>query len=80
LKAGDHGVPGGENTILYADGRVRYMTVRESARIQTFPDNFIFTGSWTENMRQLGNAVPARLGQIIAANVRSRLLERKLAD
>lgn len=80
LKAGDHGVPGGENTILYADGRIRYMTVRESARIQTFPDDFVFTGSWTENMRQLGNAVPARLGQIIAADIRKRLPERKLAN
>jgi DNA (cytosine-5)-methyltransferase 1 len=80
LKAGDHGVPGGENTILYPDGRIRYMTVRESARIQTFPNDFVFNGSWTENMRQLGNAVPAKLGQIIAAAIRERLLEKKLAD
>jgi DNA (cytosine-5)-methyltransferase 1 len=79
LKAGDHGVPGGENTILYPDGSVRYMTVRECARIQTFPNEFIFPGSWTENMRQLGNAVPAQLGQIIATGIRTRLLERKLA-
>jgi DNA (cytosine-5)-methyltransferase 1 len=79
LKAGDHGVPGGENTVVYPDGRIRYMTVRESARIQTFPDEFIFTGSWTENMRQLGNAVPAKLGQTIAADIRKRLLEKKRA-
>jgi DNA (cytosine-5)-methyltransferase 1 len=80
LKAGDHGVPGGENTILYPDGTIRYMTVRESARIQTFPNEFIFTGSWTENMRQLGNAVPAQLGQIIATGIRERLLEKRIAD
>jgi DNA (cytosine-5)-methyltransferase 1 len=56
LKAGDHGVPGGENTLLKADGSLRYFTVRESARLQTFPDGYILHGAWTEAMRQLGNA------------------------
>ena len=37
LKAGDHGVPGGENMLMLPDGTVRYFTVRESARLQTFP-------------------------------------------
>ncbi len=73
LKAGDHGVPGGENMIAFDDGRVRYFTVRESARIQTFPDEYSFHGSWTESMRQLGNAVPVTLGQVIAAGIHSRL-------
>jgi len=36
---------------------VRYFSIRESARLQTFPDNFVFQGSWTESMRQIGNAV-----------------------
>jgi len=69
LKAGDHGVPGGENMLRRPDGTVRYFTVRESARIQTFPDNFIFQGSWTETMRQLGNAVPVRLASVMAERV-----------
>jgi len=73
LKAGDHGVPGGENMLAYPDGRVRYFTVRESARIQTFPDNYVFSGSWTETMRQLGNAVPVRLAQVIASDIRRKL-------
>jgi DNA (cytosine-5)-methyltransferase 1 len=73
LKAGDHGVPGGENMLVRSDGSVRYFTVRESARLQTFPDSFVFTGSWTENMRQLGNAVPVKLGEIVSQSVRAAL-------
>jgi DNA (cytosine-5)-methyltransferase 1 len=69
LKAGDHGVPGGENMLALADGSVRYFTVRESARLQTFPDWFAFPCSWTESMRQIGNAVPVRLSEIIAKSV-----------
>jgi len=69
LKAGDHGVPGGENMLLRPDDRVRYFTVRESARLQTFPDEYVFHGSWTETMRQLGNAVPVTLGRVIANDV-----------
>lgn len=69
LKAGDHGVPGGENMLRRVDGSVRYFTVRESARIQTFPDTFLFEGTWSEVMRQLGNAVPVKLASVIAESV-----------
>ena len=69
LKAGDHGVPGGENMILFPDESVRYLTVRESARVQTFPDDYVFLGSWTESMRQLGNAVPKDLAEIVGKSV-----------
>lgn len=73
LKAGDHGVPGGENMLLRPDGSVRYFTVRESARLQTFPDDYAFCGSWTEIMRQLGNAVPVKLAFRIAQDIRKHL-------
>lgn len=69
LKAGGHGVPGGENMLRRPDGSVRYFTVRESARIQTFPDSFLFEGTWGEVMRQLGNAVPVRLASTVAKSV-----------
>ncbi|GJJ05319.1 cytosine-specific methyltransferase [Duganella rhizosphaerae] len=75
LKAGDHGVPGGENMLRRPDGSVRYFTIRESARIQTFPDNFLFEGSWSEIMRQLGNAVPVRLADVMAEAVCDLLRE-----
>jgi len=74
LKAGDHGVPGGENMIAMPDGSYRYFTVRESARLQTFPDGYLFHGSWTETMRQLGNAVPVRLAHVVGASVARQLL------
>jgi DNA (cytosine-5)-methyltransferase 1 len=73
LKARVHGVPGGENMLARADGTVRYFTVRESARLQTFPDDFAFQGAWTEAMRQLGNAVPVELARIIGEQVACRL-------
>lgn len=73
LKAGDHGVPGGENMLFKPDGSVRYFTVRESARLQTFPDDYVLQGAWGEAMRQLGNAVPVRLAETVANGIRERL-------
>lgn len=69
LKAGDHGAPGGENLMRRTDGTLRYFNVRESARIHTFPDSFLFEGTWSDVMRQLGNAVPLRLASVIAESV-----------
>ena len=73
LKAGDHGVPGGENMLVHRNGGVRYFSIRESARIQTFPDDYIFSGSWSESMRQLGNAVPVKLSKAVATSVAKHL-------
>ena len=73
LKAGVHGVPGGENMLSSPGGEVRYFTVRESARLQTFPDDYIFHGSWSETMRQVGNAVPVKLAEVIGKDVARKL-------
>lgn len=59
--------------LAFPDGRVRYFTVRESARLQTFPDEYRFHGSWTETMRQLGNAVPVALARVVVASIRKQL-------
>jgi DNA (cytosine-5)-methyltransferase 1 len=81
VKAGVHGVPGGESVMLL-DQRVRdesarsgwrylhrYMTVRETARVMTFPDTWKLEGPRGEKMRQLGNAVPVLLGEFFARAV-----------
>ena len=73
LKAGFHGVPGGENMFAKDNGAVRYFTVREAARLQTFPDEYEFIGTWTQTMRQLGNAVPIRLAEAVAQSVHASL-------
>lgn len=74
LKAGYHGVPGGENMFIKDDGSVRYFTVREAARLQTFPDEYEFHGSWSQTMRQLGNAVPVQLAEVVASSVANSLM------
>jgi DNA (cytosine-5)-methyltransferase 1 len=74
LKAGGHGVPGGENMIRFHDGSVRYFTVFEGKRIQTFPDDYQITGAWTEAMRQIGNAVPVLLGEKIGEALFQRII------
>ncbi len=80
LKAGDHGVPGGENMLAHPNGKVRYFTVRESARLQTFPDDFVFAGSWTETMRQLGNAVAVNVAELLANTIKAELTRKRRLD
>ena len=63
--------------IVLDNGTVRYLTVREAARIQAFPDDYFFPCSWTESMRQIGNAVPVKLGAIVANSVRKTLYATK---
>jgi len=80
IKAGDHGVPGGENMLVRSDGSVRYFTVREAARIQSFPDGYVFHGAWSETMRQLGNAVPVTLAHLVASTVAQKLIAAELGS
>ena len=78
LKAGGHGVPGGENMMDLGGGCYRYFTVRESAVLQTFPLGYELHGAWGEAMRQLGNAVPVLLAEQVASSVAVQLVEAQL--
>lgn len=55
----------------------RVPTVRECARLQSFPDDFIFLGNKTQQFRQVGNAVPPLMAQAIAKQVMAMLEEKK---
>jgi DNA (cytosine-5)-methyltransferase 1 len=65
IKAGVHGVGGGENVLLLDNGEQRYFTLREMALLQGFPSEYHFTGPRSRIVHQIGNAVPCGLAQAI---------------
>lgn len=59
--AGTNGPGGGTNCVRFDDGSLRYFTLRELARLQGFPDDYVLPDVWTHAVKQLGNAAPPPL-------------------
>ena len=55
----------------------RVPTVRENARLQSFPDDFVFTGTRTQQYRQVGNAVPPLLGYHLGTKILEIISKKK---
>jgi DNA (cytosine-5)-methyltransferase 1 len=69
IKAGVHGVAGGEAMLRELDGTVRYLSIREAAIVQGFPQDYEFPGYRSRVMGVIGNAVAVN----VAANLGNAL-------
>ncbi|MGO8243524.1 DNA cytosine methyltransferase [Rhizobium johnstonii] len=63
----------GYSHIHYDSGQARTLSVREAARLQSFPDGFVFSGTMNPAFRQIGNAVPPLMAKVIAEQISAQL-------
>jgi DNA (cytosine-5)-methyltransferase 1 len=70
----------GYSHIHYDSRQARPISVREAARLQSFPDGFRFSGTMNPAFRQIGNAVPPLLAKAVATALRSQLVNGAAAD
>lgn len=61
-----------------APDRLRRLTINETKRIQTFPDNYEFCGAKTNIYKQIGNAVPCEMAKTVACAVAEYIIQNKL--
>lgn len=71
IKAGVHGVSGGEGMLRELDGTVRYLSIREAALVQGFPINYEFPGVRSRVMGVIGNAVAVDVAAALGTTLRT---------
>src|SRR5690349_1141019 len=71
IKAGVHGVSGGEGMLRDLDGSVRYLSVREAALVQGFPTDYEFPGVRSRVMGVIGNAVAVDVAATVGTALRT---------
>lgn len=69
---------GTDPVLLGSDGRYRRLTPREAARIQSFPDDFVFEGSEAKQYIQIGNAIPPVLMWHFAKSVKEQIFDTRI--
>ena len=70
----------GYSHIHYDSAQARTISVREAARLQSFPDGFVFEGPMNPAFRQIGNAVPPLLAKAIATTMHNQLLRASTSE
>jgi DNA (cytosine-5)-methyltransferase 1 len=78
IKAGVHGVAGGEGMLRELDGSVRYLSIREAGLVQGFPRDYEFPGVRSRVMGVIGNAVAVDVGAEVGASLVSLRAEHQV--
>ncbi len=69
---------GADALVKYSETEIRMLTLLEAARIQTFPDDYKFTGSKRDVYTQIGNAVPCLMAKAIALEIFKMLIKNNV--
>lgn len=71
---------GSDALVKYSDTEIRRLTEKEAARVQSFPDSFVFPVSGMQTYKQLGNAVACLVGKAIGESIASAVDRSKMKD